>query len=385
MQRLRAFARTKTTGPLYRNVNSRTPRQAGLGLNALKWALIFTFLVMFAKDTVKAEVPPGFPNLFYENNFASVENFVLRRTCFSLPSSAIGYECNPSFLAENIDSQLNISFLTTNSIKKVLEYGEQTQDKNSTELIRKGLAEEEPLIGQSALNIWYRHNWWELTITPARLGIATDVRNAALPEMTTFAALEREISWKFGFMPSSSPHWKLGGRLRYVDAKFFVDQFEILSASVGLEEFEIKQGQALYFEPSLSYFFESTWHPILTLNVSDVALSKSNDEIQTSPLYELGYTTPPDFLNGRLTTALQVTLGDDLGALQDRVKWGGVLRIYKATRASFSFSNRHFALGVEGAIDSLILGLGYRNSEIDFGGYSFETEEQWLLRCGLTF
>lgn len=347
----------------------------------------FTIYLSFLTATqfARANVSLHFPNLLYDTTVYSMDEFILGRNCFSIPSSTMGLSCNPAALADEEKEGLHTHLLATDSMSEVIRYAELLRDDDTLGVVRRSLEKDGPIYSQAAWPIWYQREWWAVAVTPARIGVASDVRNPVIPEMNIHASLETEVVAKLGLFSSADHNLKVGSSLRYVDAKILRDYFEVLAASIGSHDFEIQESKAVFIEPGLSYTFDSSWDATVSAVVTHIPVYEYGEDLPVSPALELGYLTVPDFLNKKFKSSVHLTTRRDVKYMEDRVSWGGRFDFSRQLALSFVLSTREQGIGLQGHIDSVVLGIGYKSQDLYFNGYEIERVSTALFQLGLQF
>lgn len=343
--------------------------------------IIFTLMTSatFAREGL------SFRNLNYDSSL-SIESRILGRSCFSLQSSLLGLNCNSAFLAGEEKSQLRLNVVADESIGTVLDYRDMINDDDAVTLISELNRRSEPLYSMFSTSVWYQKDWWALAYTPLRAGVASHVRNPSLSELTVHVFSESELSLRAGFFFSEDPRFRLGGNIRLVKSEYLRGQFLIIDALANPDTVQFKENNKLYFDPALSYSWDSEWKPTISAVLSNFSVYQDGNQDEDDKMsVELGYATTPNILDRKLQTTVHVSSRKDIDEIQDHITWGAIYKAFTDGSVSASLAGSNWALGYLGRWDSLTYGVAYQSEILKLNGQSLDRLSQFSFEVGLTF
>ena len=325
------------------------------------------------------------PNFFYDSSINNVEQFVLSRSCFSLSSSKYNASCSPSHKTSAKQKRLQSNLFVTDSISEVLEYSEHLQNEDAVSAVEQALDSEEVIMSSASLNVSYTSSNWGLFFIPARLHLATKVENPALPEIAMHASVEKELGARLFVESKALSGLGYGITVRGTEATFIRENFDFLMATIDSDSIKVQKGVVLQAEPSVSYRFNTFWSPTLTATLNNLKIIESGDLIPTEVVTDLGLSVTPSFLKERLETSLHYSDRNDIQFWRRSFSLGGRYIINENLNLIFSYSSVEQAVGVQGNIDSLLVGLGYKSLTYNFSDFKIETVDSVVLSLGLGF
>lgn len=347
------------------------------------------FLICIAtlmSASVWAQIPGTFRNVFYEGSAVTIEERILGRNCFSLESSPLGLSCNPSHMAREERSVFRFNVLGDKALKGVLVLREDVASDDTYKLVNDiNNQRGEPLSSEFSSSLWFQQDWWAVAYTPLRVGAATYVRNPTVDQVTMSVARESELSLRGGFFFSEDKNLRLGANLRFVQSDFIRQQFDLIDALADPSIVDIQSQKTVYFDPAMTYSWESAWDPELSLMITDVPIYKKGESKDIKSTIEVGYSTRPNFLDKKLRTSFHLTTRNDIYELRDRVRWGGIYEMFDGGAVSFSLSGNDYSFGFLGRLNYFTYGLGYKSEVLNLNGENLARVSTTLLELGLTF
>ncbi len=327
----------------------------------------------------------GVPNfhLMYPSN--TLHEMVLGSTCLSLPGSPLELSCNPAFLATEEKRQVRANLALNDRVVEVNKYRLLLEEEDTFGLVNGLLKEKEPLIANAAISLWYQRDWWAIGVVPMRAGYASFFRNSAYPEIAGHVFAEREIFAKAGLSLASDPRVRLGLQARYNERDFFRKQFALLDAVTDNNLIRIEKQKALYLEPGLVYAFDDQARNTLSATVTNVAVYQSGSHQPVRPLFDLGFATAPNFADGKLKTSTHFTNNPEVNDPFQLFRAGVVYDFDQVASISGSIAKTELGLGVNGRIQSLILGVAYKTTEVYMDEWQSARVSTWLAELGLIF
>lgn len=350
-------------------------------LNLLVSAAVFLHM----SSGLCADAPTEFPNFIYDSEIMGIETFVLGRTCYSLRLSPMSLDCNPTFMAGREDDTLAFNLGLDNNTKRVWNLISDLENHDSITVANRLLKNQRPILAYEVASSWFQYDWWAVTFVPGRLGLASVVVNPAYPEVTAQAILEKEISLKGGLFVANDTNLRLGGNIRFIKRHELRQRFDLLNVIAGSDHLDIEENNIVYFEPSLTYEWNSAWRPQISAVLTQMRLYSSKKLNENIAVPEIGYSTSPDYLDGRFRTSLHYTARPDISRLSDRLRFGGIYDWSEVFSTNFSLAGDEYGAGVIGRIDSLVLGVGAKSQVLRMDGQEISKMNTVLFQAGLYF
>lgn len=326
----------------------------------------------------------GIPSFQTSQSANTLQDLVLGATCTSMPASPLELSCNPAFLASEEKRLFRVVGTTNDRIGTMNKYRHLLEDNDSVGLVDGLLQEKEPLMANAAVRLWYQRDWWAVGVTPVRAGYVSFFRNAAYPEITGSAFADREVFAKAGWKLASDENLRLGLQVRYNDRSYFRKQFALLDAVNDQSLIRIEKQQVAYLEPGVSYALNEKGTSALSAMISQVAIYQAGAAQPLRPVFDLGFSSAPDFFDGRLKTSTHVSVNPDIDDTFAMFRAGAVYD-FDFVSVLVSFASQELGAGLQGQIDSLVLGLGYRTQEIAKDSWQKVRVSSWLFEIGLVF
>jgi len=345
--------------------------------------IFFLFLMSYSHSWA---LQKGIYNSFYNNGAFTVEEKILGRSCYSLNSSSLGYNCNPAFLADDDKNNLRLNILTDPAVKDVMDYRANLRNHDYLGLIQKlDNNTKKLLVSSASSNIWYQYDWWSLSYTPLRTHVFNYVRNPALTEITSHISLEREVMFRTAGVFTEHPNFRIGSNLRYVSADFVRQQFRIIDVIANPQIIEILHQETLYFEPGMAYSFHGKSSPTLSATLTDLALFKKGDSKDTNLAVELGFMTHFYPFDNHFRSSLHFTSRSDLNNFSERLRWSGIYDFSSDYSFNFTLNATEYGIGFLGRWNSLTFGIGHLSQKLNFKGQSLAWNSSLIGELGLSF
>ncbi len=327
------------------------------------------------------------PNFFYEYPSSSLEDLVLGRTCLSLHPTKLGLACNPAYLAGSEKHQLRLNALFDSNLPKALAYNDEVKDRDYVGVVRRLVDQRSPVVTRDSASAWYQRNNWAVIATPMRVGFATSVENPAYPEVATQIYRESELSGKMGFHVAEDPALKLGLQARFVQRQYIYQDFDVTSALADPTIVQFHKENIFFLEPGMTYQWENSWDPMISATLTNMRVAGSGARSNTTPIFDIGTSTRPAFLNKRLQTSLHFSSRSDIFDWGRRLRWGGLYEFDGANdiALSFSIAAGEYALGISGHIDSVVLGFAYKYENLSLSDWNKATVSSGIVQLGLVF
>jgi hypothetical protein len=348
-------------------------------------ALLLMVVSFLGADKAQAQSALyGVPNYQLMRPTNTLQEMVLGSTCISMPSSPLELSCNPAFLAAEQKRIFRINAAGNDRVAKINKYRGLLDNDDTIGIVDGLLQEKEPLVANATLSAWYQRDWWALGVAPLRAGYASFYRNSAYPEISGSVFAEKEVFAKAGMKLESDPNIRLGLQARYLQRDFFRRKFALLDAVTDNSLVRIEKQQVLYLEPGMSYAFNEKGTNSISAMISNLAVYQSGSYQPVRPVFDIGFSSAPDFANGRLKTSTHFSNNPDIVDPFALFRAGAVYD-FNDVSVSVSFGKLDMGVGVSGHIDSLVLGLGYRTEEISKDEWQKIQVASWLFEVGLTF
>src|SRR5690606_1267874 len=129
---------------------------------------------------------------------------------------------------------------------------------------------------------------------------------------TVHVLSESELSLRAGMFFSEDTNFRIGGNLRFVRSEYLRNQFLLIDALADPDSLEIKKENRLYFDPGVTYTWESEWQPMLSVALSNFAIFRDGKDKDDSVSAEIGYATTPNILSKKLRTSVHITTRSDV-------------------------------------------------------------------------
>lgn len=344
------------------------------------------FLILMSSFLAKAENLNLLPHFFYDGQNYTSEHVLLGRTCYSLPGSWISLSCNPAELANEQKQVFRVHAMLDGHLAEISEYGRLLINHDNFALAERLLNQKGSLSSRSQFSIWYQNDWWALSVVPFRFSYASFITNPAYPIIAANIVHESEIAFKSGFLLSADPNWQVGFELRATDREFIYQDFALLDAIANPDIIGIQKNTTVYFEPGIIYrFANDSWKPSVSFAITNIEIASTGSTLaKTKPSAELGFSAQPEFGDGHLITTTHITMQQELQEVSERLRWAA---IYKTDWVDFivSLAKRDNGVGLSTQIHSFVLGLTYRQEELNANKWRTEYVSSYALDLGLSF
>jgi hypothetical protein len=342
--------------------------------------------VLAGNNRANAQDPVhGVPSFSYDYPSLSLHQMILGSTCLSLPSAGLDLDCNPAFLAneEKHDLRLNLAF--NDQVKKVNEYRLKLDQNDTSGIINSVLGSREPVVARATSAIWYQQDWWAIGYVPVRGGFATRSTNPAYPRLAAHVYHESDLFGKAGFIASEDKNLEVGVQLRYVEREFFRKEFDLFDALSDPTQLQIEKQKILYAEPGINYSFDSSWSSAISMALTQMPIIQSGYQSPFLPVLDMGFRTTPPFAGGKLTTTTHFNNRPDRADILSRFMWGAQYELTDLAAFSLSLGKSEMGIGIDGNLDSVVLGLGYKVEEVDPDSWQSSRISTVLFEAGLVF
>lgn len=349
--------------------------------------IFFTVLMLLvALESARGEdAVSGIPNFHLDYPAMSLQQYVLGPVCLSLPGSALELSCNPAFLANEEKQQFRLNIAGNDHLIQVNEYRERLNSKDSVGIVDKVLSQSEPVVARASTATWYQRDWWAVGYSPFRGGFASVVRNAAYPEVSAHIYKESELFAKAGMLTLHDQDLQVGLGLRYVDRQFFRKQFDLLDAIGDSSRLKVDSQRVLYAEPGLNYSFDSSWASALSMSLTNVAVVQDGYQSPFHPVFDIGFSTAPPFAGRKLRTSTHYNGNPEQQDLFSRFRWGAIYDFDDVAAVALSLGKSSVAIGANGHIDSVVLGVGWKQEDISPDEWRSTRISTMLFEAGLVF
>ncbi len=319
---------------------------------------------IFIGSIANAEVASTFRNLHYDSSTSSIENFILGRTCYSLRASELSLNCNPALLANETKHVISLGVNIDSRAREAANYQKDLENNNPFAVTDRLLETSKPFLIAESATAWWQHEWFAFSLVPARLQVISVVTNPAYPVVTAHALYQREVDAQAGLFVGPDPRFRVGLNLRYVENYEFRDQFAFLDVVSGAKKLAIEQSKLVYAEPAVTYRWDSSWSPEVSLVLTQLQVYNSGDIDQRRLKPELGYATSPDFLEDRLRTSIHFTARPDVRRFAEHFRFGGIYEFTSNLSASVTLAGDEYGLGAMAKLGPLGLGAGIKTELI---------------------
>lgn len=312
----------------------------------------------------------------------TLQQAALGKACSSSISLTYELPCNPSFLPVGDKRIFATNFYLGDDYKTIYKNAELINGDNKTKLAQAILDEPGANRMDSAISVWLRTSWFGLSFTPYRYTYFSSVENKAYPYVSLHGLQERSLVGQLG--GAILPGFNWGAQFRGVERKFVNESFYLFDAISDLDSYLIQKKQrSFYFEPGLSYFFESALKPRVSLMISNIGWSdtKFKETAQTA-LVDLGIGINPSLELGTMDLSISYR-GADGWKRQEGARVAAAYRLGMMS-ATAGYDFRKLDVAVNSGFGSVNVGILYERTRIEEnGGYSNDdavyTEFRFLL------
>lgn len=347
---------------------------------SLLWMIVTP--LAYAADRVES-----IPNMFYQNPFMTIEDVIFGSTCYSLRSSTNGMDCNAAHMHRNTKKQLRFNVMVDRRANDLIDYSQKLNKKDVVGLINKINEKNEATAARLAGSLWYQNDWWAVGYVPLRLKYASNIKNPAYPQIALSLIGESEVFAKAGVGFVDIDGLSAGVNLRYLSQQYIhreEDMFDVISDP---DLFKIQKNELISLEPGLAYVFDNdAWKPELSLVITHLDVYSSNSKYKKLyPGVEVGFSSTPQFANGRLITSTHYSINEPNIHPFKRLRWGARYDWDGAFSVGASLAKGDYGVSVTTAFDSLTLGAAFKNEELDFARWKAKTSDTLMFEAGLRF
>lgn len=342
-------------------------------------------LAFFTSQLAQASLEASFRNVNFDDHAVDTQTFVLGRSCYSMRLGPMSTQCNPAFLADNEGRQFKIFLNMDNRALDLWDWSQDLRNRDEAGLIRRILENSDPFVTQQSIRMVAQMEWMRLTYTPYRLATASLVSNPAYPTVSTHSSLQSELSTSAGFYAAEDENFRMGLNLRWVRNRELRNQFSVFDALADEQEYQIRKTDTLYAEPAFSYQWVKSWKAEASVVLTHLAVYQSDADQKDKPRPEIGLTSQPDFLGGKLTTTLHYSNRPDVTELSHRIRFGGIFAFTPTFSGQASLAGEEVAIGIMGQIQSAVLGLALKSEPFYFEGQRLSTITSTFATLGFSF
>ena len=351
----------------------------------LLFVLSIAMIGQLAVSQAKADGLYGIPDFQTMHPGNTLQDMVLGSSCISMPSSPLELSCNPAMLAVETKRQVRFDVSANDKVGTVYNYSRYLGNNDTIGLVNGLLSEKEPLIANAATSAWYQRDNWAIGATPLRAGYASYYRNDAYPELAGSVYAEKEVFAKYGYQLPSDPALRLGVQTRYVERDYFNKSFDLLDAAIDNSVIAANHEKVLYVEPGVSYALNEKGSYLLSAMMSNLSVYRTGDVQSVRPVFDIGLMEAPEFAGGRLKTSTHFSNNPDVANPWELFSQGVIYDFEKYVSLSGSLGAKTAGIGIQGHIDSLVLGLGYKSEQVDLDQWQTVRISTWLFETGLKF
>ena len=326
----------------------------------------------------------GIPNFQLEHPSNSLPEFILGPTCLSLMAGPMDLDCNPAFLASEKKRQFRADLSFNDKVKQVNEYREKVESGDSAGIADSILGNRDPNIAQATTSLWYQRDWFAVGYIPLRAGLATLVQNQAYPDISADVYKESEVFAKAGYQFPDDKHVRIGLQARYVQRDYFYKEFAAFDAASDPSLLAIEHQKILFLEPGVSYLFDGDWASALSGSVTNLPIY-AEGSTPFQPVVDIGFSTTPPFADGKFRTTTHITENPAIQDFFQMFRWGAIYDFETHASVSMSIAKDEFGVGVNGHIESLVLGVGYKTQQISSSDWDSSQVSTYLFEAGLVF
>ena len=326
----------------------------------------------------------GIPDFQLEHPSNSLPEFILGPTCLSMVAGPMDLDCNPAFLATEKKRQFRADVSFNDKVKQVNDYREKVESGDSAGIADSILGNRDPNIAQASTALWYQRDWLAVGYVPIRAGLATLVQNQAYPDISADVYKESEFFAKAGYQLPDDPHVKVGLQARYVQRDYFYKEFAAFDAASDPSIIAVQQQKILFLEPGVSYVFDGDWASAISGTVTNLPIY-AEGSTPFEPVFDVGFSTTPPFADGKFRTSTHITENPEIQDFFKIFRWGAIYDFDTHASVSMSIAKDEFGVGVNGHIESLVLGVGYKTQQISSSDWDSSQVSTYLFEAGLVF
>lgn len=242
----------------------------------------------------------------YETQHSTLVTKSLAGACLTMTTIPDGLLCNPAMTPVNSKSAFGAEALLSNgyssleNIRKLLS-GSVTQELVDT-LFTKGKI----LQLEATLDINFQSKYLNGQYSPLSVKGFSVIRNEANPEVDLYSIEENGFTFQSGYEVYSGLF--LGAQVRSLNRKFIKQRFKLaaLGTQAGKDLLQPKTQSVTYLEPGMTYFFNKSWKPRVSLFVANAGIkSEHYDEILEPVEGQVGFGISPPMQWGSLDLSLE--------------------------------------------------------------------------------
>lgn len=343
--------------------------------------------LVFCSITSWSSQVTAIPNMFYEHSFLTIEDTILGSTCYSIKASQNSLDCNPALMHYNQDEQLRFNLLIDKRLEDLLDYSKKIKNEDISGLVDKITKHPEATASRLAGSVWYQKNWWAIGYVPVRLKHASNIVNPAYPQVSLSLIKESEIFLRAGVGFYSIEGLTAGISLSYMNQKYIHGQEDLFDIIADPDLTKVKKNDLIRIEPGLAYRFKNdAWRPIFSVTLTHIDIYASEGSYKKLPPgMEVGLSSTPEFAKGRLITSTHYSLNEPGVEPFKRLRWGARYDFDGLYSITANVAKGDYGVGAGVTIDSLTLGFGYKNEELDFARWNSKSSESFMAELGLRF
>ena len=348
----------------------------------LFFILVFGSAQSFALDSVTAV-----PNQFYQRGFLTLEDTVLGSTCYSIKATTNSLDCNPALLHYDQKRQFRFNLLVDKRTEDLIDYAQKIDDDDVGGLINQITDENRATASKIAASLWYQRDWWAVGYSPLRVKHASNIMNPAYPQLAVSLVKESEVFLKGGVGFAEIDGLSVGLSVRYLSQEYVHRQEDLFDVIADPNLAKIEKNDLITLEPGLAYKFNSdAWKPVLSVVMTHLDVFASNKSYKKlTPGAEVGFSSTPEFASGRLQMSTHYSVNEPNVQAFKRLRWGARYDFDGNLSVIGNITKGDYGVGVQGALDSVILGAAYKNEELDYARWNSKASETFMAELGLRF
>lgn len=341
-------------------------------------------LALFSLASAADTAPRGIRNLFYDNSSLTLGHSILGNSCYSMRMGNLDLDCNPAFLSHSEKRQFRINLIGNDRLSKLNKYRQQLDDKDPVAMV-DSLERAGHQTTKAAASLWYQDDWWAVGFVPMRAGFTSYTRNPAYPRVSAQVFKELEIFGKVGLLSSDDNRFKVGVQTRYVRRDYIYQEFDVFDVITDRDLVDFKHEDILFVEPGVAYEWDSDWHPTLAATLMNVSVYRRGDTQDFKPLMDVGFGNTWAPVSKRFRSTTHYTHRTERANVFSRFSWSALYDFDDTATAMLTLGDNFVGLGLEGHIDSVVLGVGYKSEQISPDQWYTKQISTWLFQAGLVF
>lgn len=307
------------------------------------------------------------PNYLLQQSYSDLTQRSLKKSCTSNLTSPISIPCNSiSLIAIPKEKFFYANIYASDNIDDIETLNSLIKEDKDIELVEELLDKQEPINTQVSTSLNYTTSNFSLSAVPFRATIFSVIRDPVNPRAALYAAYDREVKLQYAYeIPESN--WVVGTNVKFLHRTYILEEFTFLDAIFDIDAIlNKKQYSALYFEPSVGYFFDTPWLPRFVLFAENITMSLGNNnrDFNEKPNINLAFGISPPLPLGFLE--LNLNYNNNLNRSYAKIhtfRFGGMYSL-GLMNVAFGIDAYDKSLGVFSTLWSTRIGILYESRSL---------------------